>query len=273
MASALRAAFAEVGTHRKQPSYLKTDGSPLSQMDLALQRLLVEIIEEREQDPCVISEEDLNTALGRTQRCRRVWVIDPLDGTSQFLNSDSTEYCTTVTVVEGRVPVACLIYCPELGHGRAELVISVAGPGTPVLVDGDRALPASMGRAPRDLVSVTRGRQESAQPFDARLGDKAKLQATSLTIDMVRVALDLSASSELGPLRAFHRENQKAWDALAGIVVARASGLSVVDRNGDPITPLAENFLEAAEPTFASVVLAEKDDEKDFLELLNTRKR
>ncbi|MGB7686041.1 MAG: inositol monophosphatase family protein [Solirubrobacterales bacterium] len=267
--SALRVAFAELTPLRGKGAVRKRDGSPLSAVDLVLQRLLVEIIEEVEEEkPCVVAEEHLNTVLGRERRCRRVWVIDPLDGTSQFLDRGSIEYCTTVTVLHGRDPVACLIYCPELGRGKSEVVISVAGPGSPVLVNGLPARLASRGSSTRGAFSATRSKQESSRPFEARLGDEVKLRATSLTIDMARSALDLSDVSALGPFKGFYRANERAWDALAGIVVACASGLAAVDLCGSPLTPLADGFLEAAEPTFPNVVLADKDDVRDLLALL-----
>lgn len=94
-----------------------------------------------------------------------------------------------------------------------------------------------------------------------------KLLATSLTIDMVRTALDLSASTGLFPFNCFYRTDQRVWDALSGIVVARSSGLAAADLQGNPLVPLADDLFEVAEPIFPSVVLAEKEEVERFLAL------
>lgn len=268
IAAALRVEFERLGPERGKEVMRKGDGSPLSEVDLALQRLLVGFAEGVEGSPCVVAEENLNTVLGREGSCRSVWVIDPLDGTSQYLTPGSTEYCTTIAVLHGGDPVACLVYCPELGPEGSELVVSVAGPGAPVLVNGSPARPLSNDCRKRSAISATRGKHESPRPFEAGRPEEVKLRATSLTIDMVRCALDLSAVSPLPALRAFYRRDQRAWDALAGIVVANSSGLAAVDRHGSPLTPIPTGFLEATEPTFPSVVLAAKDEVGDFLTLL-----
>lgn len=268
IASALRVEFERLTPERGKAAMRKGDGSPLSEVDLALQRLLVGFVEGVDDSPCVVAEENLNTVLGREASCRRVWVIDPLDGTSQYLDRGSTEYCATIAVLHGGDPVACLVYCPELGPEGSELVISVAGPGAPVLVNGSPARPLSRGCRRRGGISATRGRREPPRPLEAGQREGVKLRATSLTLDMVRCAVDLSDVSPLPALRAFYRRNQRAWDALAGIVVASSSGLAAVDQRGKPLIPIAAGFLEATEPTFPSVVLADQDDIQGFLALL-----
>jgi fructose-1,6-bisphosphatase/inositol monophosphatase family enzyme len=271
MTSALRTAFTELKPLRAGTTTIrKHDGSPQSEADLLLQRLLVGLIEEFEDEPCVIAEEGVNTLIGRQRSCGTVWVIDPLDGTSQFLNRDASQFCATVAVLHEGHPVAALVYCPELGRGPSEVVISVTGPGCPALVNGS---PAKLARESpsRSVVSATRGMRAAARSSDALLPGEVKLRATSLTIDMVRTALDLSGPTGLDPFRGFYRADQRAWDALAGIVIGDSAGLVAVDLNGNPLTPLPPGFLEAVEPTFPAVLLAEEGDVTDLRALFGAR--
>ena len=61
---------------------LKADGTPVTEADLAVERLLVEELADRRPDDGVLSEE------GALRRGRRRWILDPIDGTSNFARAD-----------------------------------------------------------------------------------------------------------------------------------------------------------------------------------------
>lgn len=271
--AALSQAFADLQPQRDAMAALrKEDGSPLSSADTALQELLLELIGALEPSPCVVAEEEINTVAGREPSCPRTWVLDPLDGTSQFLDPAGTEYCSTVAVLHGNMPVACLLYCPQLSRDGTEVVISVDGPGRPAMVNHSPAetVPRSSGPTP-EAVSATRSRRDPPRGFESKLaqaGTATKLRATSLSLDMARTCLDLSGPTGLNSFRWFHRADQRAWDGLAGIVLARAAGLAAVDLQGTPLAPLPDGFLEDPEPVFPHTVLAIGDETESVLELL-----
>jgi 3'(2'), 5'-bisphosphate nucleotidase len=220
----------------------------------------------------VVAEEEVNTLTGRELRCPRTWVLDPLDGTSQFLDPAGTEYCSTVAVLHGNMPVACLIYCPQLSRDGSEVVIAVNGPGQPPIVNNSPAEPMPRsGAATPDSVSATRARRDPPRSFESKLaeaGTMTKLRATSLSLDMARTCIDLSGPTGLHSFRWFHRANQRAWDSLAGIVLAHAAGLAAVDLRGASLAPLPDGFLEDPEPVFPHTVLASGDEIRGVLELL-----
>lgn len=271
--AALSRAFADLQPQRRAMAVSrKEDGSPLSNADTALQERLLELIRALEPNPCVVGEEEVNTLAGREHRCPRTWVLDPLDGTTQFLDPAGTEYCSTVAVLHGNMPVACLVYCPQLSRTGSEVVISVDGPGQPPMVNNSPAepVPRSSGLLPGS-VSATRARRDPPRSFESKLeqaGTVTKLRATSLSLDMARTCLDLSGPTGLNSFRWFHRADQRAWDGLAGIVLARAAGLAAVDLRGTPLTPLPDGFLEDPEPVFPHTVLAIGDEIGSVLELL-----
>jgi fructose-1,6-bisphosphatase/inositol monophosphatase family enzyme len=263
----------EFATRARHPATLKVtrkqDGSAVSEADLRVQDLILNAIAEIDPDPCVVAEENLNTTIGRAAFCDRIWVVDPIDGTAEFLDPNGREYCSAVAVVEDRVPVACLIFSPVLGHGGAELAIAVDGDGEPPRLNGEPAAPRRQLDATE--ISATGGDRAAPRPFEEELdglGIVAKTRATSLTLDMARTCLDLSPASGLGPFRWFHRANQRAWDALPGLALARAVGLASTDLDGSPLLPIENGLLEESDPLFPNAVVASPSDLPQVLQTL-----
>jgi 3'(2'), 5'-bisphosphate nucleotidase len=87
---------------------------------------------------------------------------------------------------------------------------------------------------------------------------------------MVRTCLDLQAATGLGSFAWFYRERQKLWDGVAGIALASATGHASVDRDGNPLAPIARQLLEDTEPTFATTVVAPQAEVQDVLSLLRS---
>lgn len=219
------------------------------------------MIEEVDPDPSVLAEEGLNTVASSPRRSERLWVIDPIDGTTEFLRPGGREYCTAVAVLHRGDPVACLVFCPSLGRGGREMIVSVDGSGHPPQLNGSTAKALSPGECV-GAVSATRSRNSPRRGFEralARRGVQVKTKASSLTLDMVRTCLDLRAATDLGPFDWFHRDRQLCWDALPGMAVAHAVGFATVDREGRSLTPLCGELLESSAPELSSVVVAAPD--------------
>jgi myo-inositol-1(or 4)-monophosphatase len=87
----------------------KPDGTPVSDADLAVNRLLEERLRTAYPEYGWLSEETGDTA-DRLER-ERIWVVDPIDGTSAFLAGDSG-WCIAVALIEATRPVAAGIYRP-----------------------------------------------------------------------------------------------------------------------------------------------------------------
>ncbi|THD75212.1 MAG: hypothetical protein E7812_17660 [Phenylobacterium sp.] len=274
LAGELGAVFREVGTHRNALEVrTKRDGSVWSEADRYVQREIVRLISRFDPRPCVVAEEGMNTAFTREATCPRVWVIDPIDGTREFLNG-GVEFCCAIAAIESGMPVACFIFLPELGHEREGVLITVDGAGADPLINGARATTASFdGDGMQTQVSATR-RDRSPRAFEGRLalcGAVAKTQATSLTLDMVRTCLDISAVASLGSFDWFYREHQRIWDAAAGISVAAGTGRVAMTLCGEPLVPLPAGFLEQKVPTLSTTVIASAGDIGCVMSLLASR--
>jgi len=96
----------DAGHHRS-----KADDSPLTRADLASHELLCRRL--RELDPAipVLSEESAPAELVGRRQWRRCWVVDPLDGTKEFL-ARTGEFTINVALVSDHRPVLGLLYLP-----------------------------------------------------------------------------------------------------------------------------------------------------------------
>lgn len=97
--------------------------SPVSEADLAVDRLLAEELRGARPDYGWLSEEtaDDKSRLG----CERTFIVDPIDGTRAFL-AGGDEWTVSLAVVEQGRPTAGVVFCPR----RNELFAARAGGGT-----------------------------------------------------------------------------------------------------------------------------------------------
>lgn len=81
----------------------KSDNSPVTAADLAAHELLVAGLKALDPSIHILSEEDANIPLSERSQWKRWWLVDPLDGTKEFI-AGSDEFTVNVALIEnGRV--------------------------------------------------------------------------------------------------------------------------------------------------------------------------
>jgi 3'(2'), 5'-bisphosphate nucleotidase len=234
----------------------KPDATLLSEADLAVQSAIIAQIRAFDPQATIIAEE--NEPVARTVE-KRVWIVDPIDGTKQFLDLSAREFCSVVCVVEDRLPVACLIIAPILGLSGGPIIVSADLERGEILVNGIVAqAPPAASRAPRHL-SVTHDAKRQRPLFADQaeaLGFSLKTRTTSQTLDLVRLSADLRdhAGSEMYCFDVFYRDNQLIWDGAAGHLLAQIRGYKTVDRHGTPLLPYSGAFLSGPQPRLETVI-------------------
>lgn len=88
-------------------SGVKNDDSPVTEADLKSNNIIKKILSKTNLD--VLSEEDKDDENRLAQS--RIWVIDPLDGTTDFVNRTG-EFTIMIALVENRKPILGIIYWP-----------------------------------------------------------------------------------------------------------------------------------------------------------------
>ena len=89
----------------------KADDSPLTQADRAAHTCICERLREVDGGLPVLSEESDESEIRERKSWRRFWLVDPLDGTKEFIKQTG-EFTVNIALVEDGVPVLGVIYVP-----------------------------------------------------------------------------------------------------------------------------------------------------------------
>jgi 3'(2'), 5'-bisphosphate nucleotidase len=92
---------------------LKTDGSPLTLADDAADRLIVAELKYLDPVTPIISEESAQIPYAMRRNWNRFWLVDPLDGTKEFLSRNG-EFTVNIALIEDGEPVLGVVYAPAL---------------------------------------------------------------------------------------------------------------------------------------------------------------
>ena len=125
-------------------SVAKADGSPVTLADQAAEDAILPRLRALTPDIPVVSEEEAAKGLTPSVTGNRFWLVDPLDGTKEFISGNGEFTVNIALIVDGQ-PVLGVVVVPARGQTYAG-----AGPGTATLTDGDgtraigvRAVPAA----------------------------------------------------------------------------------------------------------------------------------
>ncbi|MBB3185629.1 3'(2'), 5'-bisphosphate nucleotidase [Halomonas fontilapidosi] len=91
----------------------KADDSPLTEADMASHHALLALLERETPGMPVLSEESDEIPFATRRHWARFWLVDPLDGTREFIAGNG-EFTLNVALVEAGVPVFGIVYAPAL---------------------------------------------------------------------------------------------------------------------------------------------------------------
>lgn len=100
---------------RQYPIQTKTNNTPLTQADLKANDILITGLKQLTPDIPILSEEGRQAPWAERCQWPEYWLIDPLDGTRQFINR-SGEFTVNIALVEGHQVIFGLIYVPVTGE-------------------------------------------------------------------------------------------------------------------------------------------------------------
>jgi 3'(2'), 5'-bisphosphate nucleotidase len=148
----------------------------------------------------ILSEEGADDA--RRLRARRVWIVDPLDGTREFGEAGRSDWAVHVALVEGGMPVAAAVCLPA----RGLLMTTAAAPPPLAPRRGRCRLVVSRSHTPPEAVSL-------AEELDAELIPMGSAGVKTMAV-------------VLGEADVYvHLGGQYEWDSAAPVGIALAAGL------------------------------------------------
>lgn len=104
----------DIYENKQYEEYTKSDATPVTSADIAAHKLIVERLTELTPDIPVLSEEDSDISLEKRCQWSRYWLVDPLDGTQEFI-ARSGDFATIIALVEDNEPVMGVVYAPVSG--------------------------------------------------------------------------------------------------------------------------------------------------------------
>ena len=216
----------------------KADASPVTEADERAEAVILAGLARLTPDIPVVAEEAV--AAGRIPRVgERFWLVDPLDGTKEFINRNG-EFTVNIALIEDGRPVLGVVFAPALDR----LFAGAAGAGAFVEDCGARRAIACR-KVPAAGLTVVASRSH---------GDAAALEAF---LAGRRVASQTNAGSSLklclvacGEADVYPRLGRTMeWDIAAGDAVLRAAGGRVCTLDD---TPLGYGKPDFANPHFAA---------------------
>lgn len=228
----------------------KSDHSPLTAADLASHRLLTAALNRLTPDIPVLSEESAEITYAERRHWPRLWVVDPLDGTREFIKRNG-EFTINIALVENReavlgviaVPVEAAAYTGVRGYGARRW----SGYHQPETIHTRTPCP----QPPTILGSRSHGNAAVEAYFrqlDQQIGRYERIGAGS-ALKFCRVA---EGSADFYPRLGPTSE----WDTAAGHALVEAAGGRVWLADGRPMmynareSLLNDSFLVAGDPTF-----------------------
>ncbi len=230
---------------------LKADRSPLTEADLSAQRIIAGGLQRLTPQIGMLGEESLPQIFEQRHEWSRLWLVDPLDGTREFVKRNG-EFTVNIALVEEREPVLGVVYAPARG------VLYGAARGCGAFrrsADGERTpIHARMQAPPRPRVLGSRSYGDAAlDRMLARLGEHERLSVGSA----LKFGLLAEGSADLYVRRGPTSE----WDTAAGQAVLLEAGGCVVDWQGTPLRYNAR--ADVVNPSF----MAYADGSRDWLAL------
>ena len=229
---ALDAGGAVMSFYAGEPeAHLKADSSPVTAADLAAERIILDRLCRAAPDVPVISKEA--AAAGIVPECGgRFFLVDPLDGTREFLSRNG-EFTINVALIEHDRPHAGVVYAPAVGR-----LFGAAGCGAGEArlapeADPERAewRPLGVRPCPSKALRVVASRSHRDAATDAYL---ATIDVGALVSAGSSLKFCLIAAGEADLYPRFGRTME--WDTAAGHAVLLAAGGSVTTTAGSPLT-------------------------------------
>jgi myo-inositol-1(or 4)-monophosphatase len=194
---------------------LRTKTTPtdvVSDADLAGERLIRNLLHERRPHDAILGEEGGERGGGAGLR----WIVDPLDGTVNFLFGQP-QWCVSIAC-EG---LAGVIYDPNRGE------LFAGGRGRPTTLNGSVVTGSARADLATALVATGFGYdsaiRERQAAIVARVLPKVRdiRRAGSAALDLAWLAA--------GRLDAYYEHGVQPWDIAAGVLLCRGAGLQVVE--------------------------------------------
>lgn len=209
----------------------KPDRSPLTEADLLAHRLILSRLAALSTLP-VLSEESAQVEWAVRRTWKRYWLVDPLDGTKEFLNRNG-EFTVNIALVDAGRPVLGVVHAPALKR----TYFAAQGSGAFRRDEGADTVPIRVSPGPGPVWRVVASRSHRSAEIDGFLRFLGAVSLVSMG-SALKFCLVAEGSADLYPRLGPTCE----WDTAAAQCIVEEAGGAVLT---DQLLPLRYNAKES----------------------------
>lgn len=230
--------------HEELDVIIKDDNSPLTQADLESNQVIMDILTET--DIPILSEENKIVAYEEREAWKTFWLIDPLDGTKEFINKRS-EYTINIALIDNGTPVMGVVFAPVLKtlyyglkeEGSFKVLIEEMQFVSKILETSERLSAHSVSKK-LNIVASRSHLSDETKDFIASLEKYHGIKESKSYGSSLKLCMVAEGTADIYPRLGPTME----WDTAASHAVAIYAGSSVIEaEKAGPLVYNKENLL------------------------------
>ena len=193
----------------------KDDDSPLTKADLAAHEIIIAGLKQLTPDIPCLSEEDADIPFATRSAWQRYWLIDPLDGTKEFIKRNG-DFTVNIALIENGKAALGVVHAPAIG----DTYLAARGAGAWRIRNGERVAIRTRKTPARPSLVASKSHRDAS--LDALLA-KAPAHDEVSKGSSLKFCLVAEGSADLYPRTGPTSE----WDTGAGQCVAEQAGCEI----------------------------------------------
>ncbi len=216
--------------------FTKSDNTPVTSADLAAHKFVTEQLSKLTPDIPVLSEEDADVSLAERSQWDRYWLVDPLDGTQEFI-ARSGDFATIIALVENNQPVMGVVYAPISNL----TYFAYQGEGA-WKVENNERLPIGIHKHNKsdESISIAVSRRQKLTTITERMDSSWHYNFIPLGSAALKACLVAEGAADcylrIGPTGE--------WDTAATQCIVEEAGGKILNTHLQPLTYNEEESLE-----------------------------
>ena len=204
----------------------KDDSSPLTQADMASNRQIEQGLRALTPNIPVLSEESALPAFAERSQWETYWLVDPLDGTKEFVNRNG-EFTVNIALIEKNRPVFGVVHIPV--HNKT--YFGCAGYGAELRDAGAESRKIRVAEKSAEPVRVVGSRSHGGSSMDGFLENLGEYEMHPMGSSL-KFCLVAEGAADIYPRLGPTSE----WDTAAAQAVVEQAGGSVITLDGKPLS-------------------------------------